>query len=224
MISMSFSKSQNIDSLQALFDEAKNKRSDINEHMQTLFEYTKRCESVLELGVRECVSSWAFLKGLVENEKVKKRLICNDLYRSPQIDSVLAMSQKLECNTVFLEINDLHIDLQGEEIDLCFIDTWHVYGHLKRELKKFAPSTRKYIIMHDTEVDKEYGESLRCGLNIKSQSEATGIPEDEIRQGLGKAVQEFLDGNPEWTVDMVKKNNNGLTVLKRVDGKKKHIL
>ena len=34
--------------------------SDINEHLPTLFEYTKKCSSVLELGVRGCVSSYAF--------------------------------------------------------------------------------------------------------------------------------------------------------------------
>ena len=43
--------------------------SDINEHLPTLFAYTTDCESVVELGVRGCVSSWAFLYGLLNNNK-----------------------------------------------------------------------------------------------------------------------------------------------------------
>jgi len=44
---------------------------------------------------------------------------------------------------------------------LVFIDTWHVYGQLKRELAKYAPLTKKYILMHDTTVDEWVGESVR---------------------------------------------------------------
>ena len=31
-------------------------------------------------------------------------------------------------------INDLDLDLKDRRFDLTFIDTWHVYGQLKREL------------------------------------------------------------------------------------------
>jgi hypothetical protein len=44
-----------------------NTPSDINEHIPTLYEYSKTCESVLELGVRSGVSTFAFIKGLSEN-------------------------------------------------------------------------------------------------------------------------------------------------------------
>jgi hypothetical protein len=33
--------------------------SDINEHIPTLYEYSKKCESILELGVRSGVSTFA---------------------------------------------------------------------------------------------------------------------------------------------------------------------
>ena len=207
--------------LETLFVDAANQKSDINEHIFTLYEYTKFCESVLELGVRDCVSSWAFLKGLMDNNKETKRLICNDLKKSRQIDRLLDISKEVGCDTVFFAENDLDLDLGGENVDLCFIDTWHVYGQLKRELEKFAPITRKYIVMHDTEVDRVYGESLRCGLNIVSQAKISGFPEDEIKQGLGRAISEFLELHPEWSIELEKKNNNGLTVLKRKDIKKK---
>jgi hypothetical protein len=31
------------------------------------------------------------------------------------------------------------------------------------------------------------------------------------------AINEFLEENPHWVVDLVKENNNGMTFLKRVD-------
>ncbi len=44
----------------------------------------------------------------------------------------------------FIEGNDLHVDL-GEGVDLLFIDTWHVYPQLKRELEIHSPKVRKCI-------------------------------------------------------------------------------
>ena len=37
--------------------------SDINEHLPTLRKYTEDCDSVIEMGVRTVVSTWAFLAG-----------------------------------------------------------------------------------------------------------------------------------------------------------------
>ena len=48
--------------------------SDINEHLPTLYRYASQCESILELGVRGCVSSWAFAFGLLSNGKNIKKL------------------------------------------------------------------------------------------------------------------------------------------------------
>jgi len=110
-----------------------------------------------------------------------------------------------------------NLDLQlTENVDMCFIDTWHVYGQLKRELAKFAPLTNKYIIMHDTTVDEIVGETIRSGMNAVEQSIQTGIPVDEINCGLGKAIDEFLQENSEWIMKEKFTNNNGLTVLHKI--------
>jgi hypothetical protein len=101
-------------------------------------------------------------------------------------------------------------------VDLTFIDTWHVYGQLKRELEKFSNITKKYIIMHDTTVDEIYGETIRMGMNAYQQSLATGFPMSEINKGLGAAVNEFLENNKDWILKEKFFNNNGLTVLERV--------
>ena len=50
-----------------------NLKSDINEHLPILFKYAKECESVLELGVRGCISSYALTYGLLNNNKSKKK-------------------------------------------------------------------------------------------------------------------------------------------------------
>jgi hypothetical protein len=201
----------NIDSM---FFKLCNIPSDINEHLPTLFKYAKECESVLELGVRGCVSSWALAYGLLNNEKPTKKLLLNDINEC-DIHDLLVSSKQTDLVIVPLWVNDLSIQLT-ENVDLTFIDTWHVYGQLKRELEKFSKCTNKYIIMHDTTVDELAGESLRCGLNVQEQSINTGIPISEILQGLGKAVREFLENNTEWKLKEKFTNNNGLTVLEKI--------
>ena len=103
-----------------------------------------------------------------------------------------------------------------ENVDLVFIDTWHVYGQLKRELAKFSKVTNKYILMHDTTVDKVQGETIRSNWDAKQQSLDSGIPEEEILCGLQKAIDEFLLENKDWVLREEYTNNNGLTVLEKI--------
>ena len=113
--------------------------------------------------------------------------------------------------------NNLELNLD-EDVDLTFIDTWHVYGQLKRELARFAPRTKKYIIMHDTTVDEIQGESVRTihKCNPEEQSRLSGIPLDEVLKGLGPAIEEFLFDNSDWVLHEKFTNNYGLTILKRI--------
>jgi hypothetical protein len=91
-----------------------------------------------------------------------------------------------------------------------------VYAHLKRELAFHHGRVNKYIVMHDTEVDKERGESLRMHANVDLQSRRSGYPVDEIKCGLGRAISEFLANHgDEWELYKHFPNNNGLTVLKK---------
>jgi hypothetical protein len=50
-----------------------NTKSDINEHLPKLYEYATKCESIIELGVRGCISSWAFAYGLLNNNSLKTK-------------------------------------------------------------------------------------------------------------------------------------------------------
>lgn len=191
-----------------------NTPSDINEHLLTLMTYAQECEYIVELGVRGCVSSWALLAGLLQNQKPNKSLFMNDITECP-IQSVVEQGRQAGVSMNYQWCNDLYLDVSKEPIDMVFIDTWHVYGQLKRELAKFGPVTRKYILMHDTTVDGEQGETIRNGWDAEHQSWTTGIPVNEIWKGLWPAVEEFLQQNPEWQLHKRYTNNNGLTILKR---------
>ena len=61
-----------MDFVETKFNNLSNCPSDINEHLPTLAKYAQECESIIELGVRGCISSWAFVFGLLNNNKKKK--------------------------------------------------------------------------------------------------------------------------------------------------------
>ncbi|MBC8127956.1 MAG: class I SAM-dependent methyltransferase [Gloeobacteraceae cyanobacterium ES-bin-144] len=187
-------------------------RSDINEHLPVLEAYTRQCESVVECGVREPTSAYAFAFGLMGKAGNKYTLI--DPYKSALIEPFLEECTEIGVNASFIQSSD--IECLPIETDLLFIDSWHVYGHLKRELAHWHASVRKYIIFHDTTVDEIDGETIRMGWDANRQSLETGIPVEEIRRGLRPAIDEFLAEHPEWTSQLVLRNNNGLTVIQRV--------
>ena len=111
-----------------------------------------------------------------------------------EIQSLLEIAKTPEVGVdIFFQwINDLDLNTDNLETDLTFIDTWHVYAQLKRELEKFSKITKKYIIMHDTVVDGVHGETIRLGWDAVQQSRQTGFPVEEINRGLVPAVKDFL--------------------------------
>lgn len=191
-----------------------NENSDINEHLPTLFKYASDCESIIELGVRGCVSSWAFVYGLLNNNKQNKKILLNDIEKC-NIDELLDYTKELDIDVNYEWKNDLDLVI-NENVDLVFIDSWHIYGQLIRELNKFSKVTNKYIIMHDTEVDKIYGETIREGGNPYKRSQESGYPVEEIICGLQLAIDEFLEKNSDWILLEKFENNNGLTILKKI--------
>lgn len=133
-------------------------KSDINEHLPVLQSLARECFSVAELGVREPVSTWALLSGLKSSyvtHAANKRMVCVDIIDIPALASVakIAMTEG-RIDLSYIKHDSALVELPYN-VDLLFIDTWHIYGHLRRELSKHASNTRKYIVMHDTEVDAE---------------------------------------------------------------------
>lgn len=199
------------DILQTKFIEKANTPSDINEHLPVLFKYARECNHITECGVRTVVSSYAFAMGL--RGKLPNKLIQVDLDWHPNLDIFKNECTAEGLNVTFYKQSDLECPMEPTE--LLFIDTWHIYGHLIRELERWHSSVSKYIIMHDTTVDEWNGESLRCGMNIDEQVISSGYPREEITKGLWPAVEEFLENHPEWKIKERFTNNNGLTILER---------
>tara|TARA_B100000902_G_C26979107_1_gene749351 strand:- start:42 stop:692 length:651 start_codon:yes stop_codon:yes gene_type:complete len=206
---------KDVDAIKNKFTSRVNTRSDINEHLPTLYHYATQCESIIELGVRGVVSSYAFIFGLLMNNSENKKILLNDI-NPCNINELLHDVKDLNIDVQYQWINDLHLDIK-ENVDLTFIDTWHIYGQLKRELEKFSKVTNKYIIMHDTTVDEWLGETIRNSWNAVEQSQKTGIPVNEINKGLWPAIQEFLENNKDWKLKERYTNNNGLTILEKLN-------
>ena len=186
--------------------------SDINEHLPTLYNYAIECSHITECGVRNAVSSYAFANALREKNNSKHILI--DISGSDSIETFLDECENECLNAIFYQESDLTCPI--EPTDLLFIDTWHVYGHLKRELNRWNKYASKYIIMHDTTVDGELGESSRMEFyDIKKGSIESGLSEEEIKKGLWPAIEEFLLDHDEWVLKERYTNNNVLTVLAR---------
>jgi hypothetical protein len=188
--------------------------SDINEHLSTLYNYASNCESVLELGVRGVISSWAISYGLLNNGKKNKKLFMNDMYAC-DINEILTASSNTDLEIEYKWINDLELDF-NHNFDMVFIDTWHIYAQLIRELNKFSLITNKYIIMHDTTVDEWHGESVRQNSDALQESIDTGFIVEEIKMGLWPAIVQFLSTHRDWKLKERFTNNNGLTILERV--------
>jgi len=196
--------------LQAGYELALRTPSDINEHLATLRGYASQCVHVTECGVRSVVSSWALAAGL----RAGARLVQVDLQRGAGVAAFGALARRAGLDVAFHEASDLVCPLEPTE--LLFLDTWHVYGQLRRELARWHGSVSKYIILHDTTVDEWSGESVRCGSDILAQSLASGFPLAEICCGLWPAIAEFLAAHgDEWALCARFTHNNGLTVLQR---------
>ena len=169
--------------------QCKNNNTEIFEHLPTLLRYSKECSNLTEFGVRDVVSTWAFLKSR------PKKLTSYDIYKSPNINQVTSICKAEGVNFEFIQSSTLDVEI--EETDLLFIDTLHVYQQLRAELFKHAPKVRKYIIMHDT---------TTFGMN--------GETNDSV--GLLPAIDEFLKSNLEWKTKEVYTNLHGLTILERM--------
>jgi len=178
------------ESITRWYDAHRTRPSDIYEHLPTLRKYATECEHITEMGVRGVVSTWSFL------DAHPKRLVSIDI-----VDVAIGEARRLATDAgvsfTFIQADTGSPNLVIEETDLLFIDTWHVYEHLTKELALHSDRVKKYIIMHDTTIFGEKGES-------------------EGHVGLWPAVEEFIARNKNWTIKERYTNNNGLTVLERV--------
>ena len=183
-------------------------KSDINEHLPILQKYANDCNHITEMGVRTGVSTWALLSS--KPIKMISYDITDVFFREKNL--VMGSCKKENIDYEFIVGDSLKINI--EETDLLFIDTLHVYNQLIRELKLHNNKVKKYIILHDTTTFGEQDETI--------YSYASDIVKNEIldtkeKSGLFNAVIDFLDENKNWKIKEKLNNNNGLTVLEKIE-------
>ena len=178
--------------------------SDINEHFPAIIEYGQECDHITEMGVRGIISTWGWLA------TNPKKLIAYDIQDPSKwggsLQDVKDTAQSIGTEFEFHLANVLEIKI--EETDLLFLDTWHAYKQLKAELNLHASKVRKYICFHDTTSYANFDES---GYEVWGDNwKAEGV-------GIWKAIEEFLAENPNWTLEKRFMNNNGFTIIKKIN-------
>ena len=166
-------------------------KSDIHGHIATLVQYASQCPHITEMGVRGLNSTNVFL------ETKPKTLISYDWDKPPfEVDREalrLAQSKANDLKVAFNFIVADTISIQIESTDLLYIDTWHTYEQLLLELLLHSSLTAKYIIAHDTN--------------------------EAIFPGMTCAIEDFLNLNSQWQMELMLVDLPGLTVLERASDK-----
>ena len=177
--------------------------SDINEHIPALVKYGSECETITEMGVRAICSTWAFLGS--GPKKMRSYDIQDPSNWGGDIQSVKDTAKAYGIDFDFILADVLKVEI--EETDLLFLDTWHAYKQLKGELELHASKAKKYIVFHDT-----------TSFAFKDETSYEVWGEDWKGEGIGiwRAIEEFLEANPEWKLVERFENNNGLTIIGRV--------
>ena len=185
--------------------------SDIQSHLPFLKRIAQDCSSVVEIGMRNMVSTHALLMGLSKSNSKKRSYLGIDLISPPL--SILASARYLSKHSQiqfrFKKANDLEIDLKP--VEFLFIDSLHTYCHLTYELEKFSPKISHYIALHDT--SDPWGTKDDDSYSGDYSEYPSWI--DRNKKGLWPAVQDFLVRHPEWFLQERNKLGHGLTILKK---------
>jgi hypothetical protein len=179
--------------------------SDINEHLPTLLKYSNECKHITEMGVRWVCSTWALLMSNAE------KIISYDIRKDESVNPLISAAEEYGINFQFIEADVLNLEI--EKTDLLFIDTLHTYNQLNKELELHSENVSTYIILHDTE---SFGYNDEFIYEHASEFVKSASPS---KQGLWNAVVDFLETEKgsNWVMFDRYRNNNGLTVLKRVN-------
>ena len=175
---------------------------DIYEHIPILKQYASEVKHITEFGVRDVISTWAFLAGRPE------KLISYDINETLHAKKCMDACDDEGLSWRFIIGDTLKISI--EPTDLLFIDTWHTYDQLRQELALHADKVLKYIILHDTTAWGNTSEFI-----------------EGSTKGLWDAVEEFVASHPEWIVKRRYTNCNGLTILakeKKVEARRVSIV
>lgn len=164
--------------------------SDIFQHLPALKEYSEKCETIIELGVRSIVSTWAFLasnpKSLISVDIVHPSKYLDYDENGCNLELVYKLADENNIDFKFIEHDSITVKLPN--CDFMFFDTLHTYEQLSLEIRAHNKNVKKFMAFHDTET---------------------------FASELCPAINEFLAENNNWEIEKVFSNNNGLTILKR---------
>ena len=120
---------------------------DMAPHIATLTAYAKQAQTIVEFGVRNAVSTWAFLDGLPEDGR---------MWSVDIVESRVPPRVYTDPRWTYIVGNDVDPKIRAilpDHADLLFIDTSHEYQQTVAELK-LAPSFSPHVIlMHDAHWD-----------------------------------------------------------------------
>lgn len=166
-------------------------KSDVYKYAGLFRGFVAECPHITEFGVRDGVSTAAFLSGL------PKVMRCYDLEKSENIGMLEEVAGEDGLGVDFKFLREDTRFAQIEETDLLFIDSLHQYSTIKKELDGSADRVRKYIVFHDTTKFWEYEPNNPCYV-----------------EGIGRAIQELLAGGG-WEVVARYREGCGLMVIRR---------
>lgn len=163
---------------------------------------------VLELGVREGISTLPLLWGTYLS---KGMLVSVDLHPTP-----FQPPEEMADHWQFVQGESIEfLERVGDEnpdiiFDVVFVDDWHSYQHVKRELELLDRYTTKdsIILLHDCMVGTMRG-------NAEYQQDRP-TPEDNpefAEGGPARAVRELDATRWEWATIPI---SNGLTLLRKL--------
>lgn len=175
-----------------------NTPTDITAHLPVFKKYAEQCKHITEFGVRDVVSTYAF----IESGAVIRSY---DIEYSPNMKPALEHAKKRGVDLKFIIRDTLYLkNKQGQsvidETDFLFIDTLHIYKQLREELKLHGNKAKKYLAFHD----------------VYTFGYCDEISNHSPTAGLLPAIFEFLCANKHWSVDYFSTASNGLLVLKRI--------
>ncbi len=172
---------------QEKFEQLKNTRSDINQHMQTIYDYAKNCKTGIEFGCCRGNSTFALLMAL-------------DVLYSCDIAHHDATYEMIDpyFGEKFVRYHGYSFDFDlVNEADLLLVDSYHTYETVQKELSIHGNKIKKYIMFHDTVAFGHVGED-----NTK---------------GILYAINEFLNENPHWKIVHNVDYNNGFMIIERIN-------
>jgi GT2 family glycosyltransferase len=165
------------------FEEIKNTTSDINQHLESIYQHIKGCNIAVSLGVSRGYSAFALLMGCQHHITVDP---------APNQDALNLLSEYFGQKSEVV-IQNTNEQLYLDEFDILFVDYVHTGECVEKEIKAHAHKVKKFIFFHDTNSFGDVGE--------------------DGKEGIKKPILDFLLENEEWRILYCENKNNGMIIL-----------